>query len=163
MASSYFLRYDPFLPVLDREKSPNAYFAMSSFLFWAVMGVACRSYPRDRSLQDKLSTKIIGLALSAFTSNTNTIHDIKALLLLTSWNFTPTSLTHEFTHRLSGIMVHMALQMGLNQHTASQELSRVRNQAPHGSGGERDDVWGHCIVAYQRCAQLQAKLSCIPV
>ena len=138
------------MPMLDRTISSNAYFSMSPFLFWAVIGVACRSYPKDRSLLDRLFPKVIDLALSSIKSKPNTIHDIKGLLLVVSWRFTSTSLTMDITHRLSGTMLHMAMQMGLHQLMASQDFSKYRLRNNDVDIKERAEVWGHCVVVYQR-------------
>ncbi|KAH8805215.1 hypothetical protein F5884DRAFT_442907 [Xylogone sp. PMI_703] len=146
----YFREYDPFMPVLDRAVSPDTYFLVSPFLFWAVIGVASRSYDKDRSLFDRISPNVIDLFLSTTRSRSNTIFDIKGLLLVLSWRFAPTSLTTDITHRLSGMMLHMAMQMGLHQPIASQDLSRCRLQNNDINLNERAEVWGHCVVVYQQ-------------
>ncbi len=150
--SRYFMEYDQFMPIMDRTVSPNAYFAMSPFLFWTMIGVACRSYLQDRSLLERLSPKIVDLALSSIRIKPNTIHDVKALLLVLTWSFTQTSLTMDVTQCLSGTMLHMAMQIGLHQLLASQdsELSKIRSQAYKVSIKERSEVWGYCVVVYQR-------------
>lgn len=101
------------MPILDPSVSPNAYYALSPFLFWTIVGVACRSYPRNPTLLGFLPAKIHNMALLTLNA-TVTLQVVQGLLLLLCWPFPKSSSGHDLNYPLAGALVHMATQMGLH-------------------------------------------------
>lgn len=147
----FFQDYAPFMPILDPQMSPNAYYSQSPFLFWAVIGVACRSYPRNPTLLNALSRSIIEMALLSIASTTSTLHSIQGLLLILTWPFPREMNKMDVVFPLSGLLLHMAMQNGLHIPMLSHEFSKVRIPAPSEADmTRRSELWAHCVLVYQR-------------
>lgn len=86
--SNFFARQHEFLPILDPNVSPNAYYEQSRFLFWAIMGVGCQSFTDDPTLFLGLSPKVNDLAMETLKFRDSYIDSIKGLLLLLTWPMT---------------------------------------------------------------------------
>jgi hypothetical protein len=48
--------------------TPNAYYVQCPFLFWAVICVACRTYPKNPTLLTVLARSITEMALLSLVS-----------------------------------------------------------------------------------------------
>jgi len=145
----YFRDYATFMPILDPSMGPNAYYTLSPFLFWAIVGVACRSYTRNPTLLGFLPAKIHNMALLTLNS-TVTLQIVQGLLLVLCWPFPKVSMGHDLGYPLSGALVHMATHMGLHLPVSSQEFSRVRLKLDEDEIKRRAETWGYCQLIYMR-------------
>lgn len=149
-SSRFFGHYASFLPVLDAQTKPNAYYAQSPFLFWAVIGVSSRSYSRNPTLQTALAKEVTEMALLSVMSTCAPWYTIQGLLLLLTWPF-PKENRPDVTFPLSGMLLHIAMQHGFHIPMSSHEFSRVK--IPVSSELDmvrRSELWAHCVLAYQR-------------
>ena len=119
-------------------------------LFWAVVGVSSRTYPRNPTLLTALSQRIIELALLSPTSPSPPSHLIQGLLILLTWAL-PKESRPDVTFPMSGLMLHIAMQNGLHIPVSSNEFSRVKIAPPSEAVMvRRAELWAHCVVVYQR-------------
>lgn len=146
---SYFRDFAGFMPVLDQSVTPNAYYALSPFLFWAIIGVGCRSYHRNPTLLGVLPSKIQTMALFSLNSNLS-LQVVQGLLLILFWPFPKASTGTDMTFPLSAALLHMAMQLGLHLPASSQEFSKVRIRLTENDTKIRAEVWGYCMLVYQR-------------
>jgi hypothetical protein len=133
--------------------SPNDFYEKSTLLFWAVAGVACRAYAKDPTLSDSLGERVLNLALLSLRKAT--IPNIKGLLLVLTWPLPKTAASHDVTYAISGSVIHMAMQIGLHIPTSSQDFSRVKVNLTEIQIIRRAELWGYCIVTYQRCCSFK--------
>jgi hypothetical protein len=146
---TFFRDFHPFLPVVDsKANSPNEIYGRSDFLFWAIAGVACRTYSKDPTLLDTLGERVLNLALLSLRRPS--IGTIKGLLLILSWPIPKNPSGNDTTYAISGSVIHMAMQIGLHIPTSSQDFSRVKVNLTEAQIIKRAELWGYCIVTYQR-------------
>ncbi|QRD89666.1 Zn(II)2Cys6 transcription factor [Aspergillus flavus] len=152
----FFHQYAQFLPVLDPLTTPNTYYAQCPFLFWAVIGVACRTYPKNPTLLTALARSITDMALLSLASTSAPWHIIQALLLFLTWPLPKDNTRPELTFPLSGSMLHIAMQNGLHIPMSSHEFTKKRIPAP--SEAElvrRAELWTRCVIVYQRACSIK--------
>lgn len=129
---------------------PNTYYAQSPFLFWSVIGVACRAYPRNPTLLMALARSVIEMAFLSAVSASPPWHTIQALLLLLTWPF-PKGDHPDVTFPMSGMLLHIAMQNGLHIPMSSHEFSRVKIPVPSEADLlRRSELWAHSVIVYQR-------------
>ncbi|KAJ5698831.1 hypothetical protein N7462_000836 [Penicillium macrosclerotiorum] len=154
----FFRHYSQFLPILDPQTRPNAYYAQSPFLFWAVIAVGCRAYPRNPTLLMALARSVIEMAFLSALSTSPPWHTIQGLLLLLTWPF-PKGDHPDVTFPLSGMLLHIAMQNGLHIPMSSHEFSRVKLSVPSEADLlRRSELWAHCVIMYQRVCVLKGQL-----
>jgi Fungal specific transcription factor domain len=145
----YFQEFHQFLPILERDFPPNEYYRRSKFLFWAIIVTACRNFPKDPTLLDSIGEKVLNLSLMSMRQAT--LPTIKGFLLLLTWPMPKRTVGGaEVTYAMSGSLIHMAMQIGLHIPTSSQDFSRVKVDLTEVEIAKRAELWGYCIVTYQR-------------
>jgi len=152
----YFQDFHQFVPFLDMDVSPNEYYRRSKFLFWAIIVVACRNWPKDPTLFDSIGEKVLNLALMSLRQAT--IPTVKGLLLILTWPFPKNphgNIPGDTSHVLCGSILHMAMQIGLHIPTSSQDFSRVKVHLTEAEIAKRAELWGYCIVTYQRACSIK--------
>lgn len=145
---NYFQDYHHFVPVIDTSLTPNVTYQRSAFLFWAIIGTASRNFARDPTLLDCLGEKILNLALLSLRYPS--VATIKGLLLVMTWPLPRAAGTTDVTYAISGSLLHMAIQIGLHIPTSSQDFSRVRVNLTDHQIARRAELWGVCVLTYQR-------------
>ncbi|KAJ5354396.1 uncharacterized protein N7496_012829 [Penicillium cataractarum] len=155
----FFQHYAQFLPILDPQTSPNTYYAQSPFLFWTIIGAACRSYARNPTLLTALARSVLEMAFLSALSVSPPWHTIQGLLLLLTWPF-PKGADHpDVAFPLCGILLHISMQNGLHIPMSSHEFSRVKIPAPsEGDLLRRSELWAHTVIMYQRVCVLKGQL-----
>ena len=155
----FFHHYASFLPILDAQTKPNTYYTQSSFLFWAVIGVASRSYSRNPTLQTALAQEVTEMAFLSVLSACAPWYNIQGLLLLLTWPF-PKENRPDVTFPLSGMLLHVAMQNGFHIPMSSHEFSRVKIPASSDLDMvRRSELWAHCVLVYQRCVFIFQKVT----
>jgi hypothetical protein len=117
-------------------------------LFWAITGVGCRMYAKDPTLLDSLGERVLNLSLLSLRNPS--IPNIKGLLLVMTWPLPKSSTGIDATYAISGSIIHMAMQIGLHIPTSSQDFSKVKVNLTETQIVKRAELWGYCIVTYQR-------------
>lgn len=153
IVSSFFERYSSYLPILDLRTTPNTFFSHSPFLFWAIVGVACRSYTAKPNLFATISPLIIDLALQSANANSRPKYSIQGILLTLTWPLTRTSYSLDTTYSLAAILMHSAKQAGFHTPRSSHEFLFSRDKNVRLTETEmtaRSDLWARSVLVYQR-------------
>ncbi|KIW03616.1 hypothetical protein, variant [Verruconis gallopava] len=148
--SKYFRCYHPFLPLIDSSLRPNDIYAQSSFLFWSILAVASRRWPKDPGLMPALRSRALTHAMTSIFSPTTGTSTITAILLLLSWSFPETQTYDEMPYVFSSALLHAAMRIGMNNPEATQDYSRIKLSLSEAECKRRFQLYAHCLVLYQR-------------
>lgn len=147
----FFDQYSSFLPILDPHTTPNSYYIQCPFLFWAIIAVACRAYPKNPTLFTALCPSVMEMACLAIASTSAPWHIIQGLVVILSWTFPKDMTRSELTFPLAGMLLHIAMQNGLHIPMSSHEFVRKKLLAPSEVDmNRRSELWAHCVLVYQR-------------
>ncbi|KAJ5212253.1 uncharacterized protein N7498_003899, partial [Penicillium cinerascens] len=146
----FFTYYHPFLPFLDRTQSPDDYYNTSSLLFWTIISVGARRYQSDTSLLNSLAGPVTRLVWSTLADIPQSYHVVKALCLLCSWPFPTSSTSTDPTFMLCGMMMQVAMQLGLHRPSHSQDFSKFRVELIEEELRDKVRTWAICNIVAQR-------------
>lgn len=149
-ASRFFTYYHPFLPFLEPEKSPEDYFLTSSLLFWTIISVGARRYNTEPTLLNSLSGPVSRLVWSTLADVPQSYHVVKALCLLCTWPLPTSSTSTDPTFMLSGMMMQVAIQIGLHRPSHAQDFSKFRVELRDSELKDRIRTWAVCNIVAQR-------------
>jgi transcriptional regulatory protein LEU3 len=148
----YFENYHPWLPFLDADVSPEEYLKQDRLLFWTIICVAARHYVPDRSLYSKLTGAagpLNNLLWETLRKVPQSQYVVKALCLLCTWPLPTSRTSTEQTYMLCGLMMQIALQIGLHQPTHLQDFSRVKLTIRREDINDRVRTWAVCNIVAQ--------------
>ncbi|KAK5554312.1 hypothetical protein LTR46_007510 [Exophiala xenobiotica] len=146
---TYFRDYASLMPILEPSMTPNACYTLSSFLFWAIIGVGCRTCHNNPTLLGVLPPKIHKMALLSVNGN-GSLQTVQAWLLLLYWPFPKSNTGQDLIFPMSAAILHMAMQLGLHLPSSGQEFSKVRLRLSEEEMRMRAETWGYCTLIYQR-------------
>ncbi|OAP62403.1 hypothetical protein AYL99_04606 [Fonsecaea erecta] len=149
MFQLYFREYASLVPILDPTVSPNGYYNLSPLLFWAIIGVSCRTYSKNPTLISVLPSRIKTMALLSLNATIG-LPVVQGLLLILFWPFPKAGNGHDMTYPLSAAVLHMAMQIGLHVPVASQEFCKTPIKLTEAELRIRAETWGYCTLVYQR-------------
>jgi len=78
------------------------------------MSIGSRQYRRDPTIFDRLSKRIIGLALSSLCFNPHVVPVIQAIILLCLWRPPISTIFRDPSPALAGAAMQLAIQNGLH-------------------------------------------------
>ena len=130
--------------------SPEAYLEYCPPLFWTMIGVASRRYTGDTTLLNRLSGPISRLIWSALADLKQMYGVVKALCLLCTWPFPTSSTSSDPTFMLSGVMMQLAMQIGLHRPSHAQDFSKFRMELQEDELKDRVRTWAIVTVVSQR-------------
>ena len=144
---SFFSQYLPFIPILDPHMTPDQCYGLSPFLFWAIVFVGSRRYCADPTLLGFLSPRMNLMALQALESRVSPIQTIQGILLLCLWPVPVNTRFRDFSHVLSGAVIHLATQIGVHVMGNGQDFSRYK-LAPEARNLSvfRAQLWKYCLI-----------------
>lgn len=148
--SSFFSVYHPYLPLLDPTKTSEEYFTASPLLFWAIIGVAARRYQIDRNLLTSLSAPLNRLLWATLADVPQSYLVIQAVCLFCTWPLPFSSTSSDPTFMLSGLMMQMALQIGLHRPSHAQDFTKFRVELREEELRDRIRTWAACNAIAQR-------------
>ncbi|EPS30349.1 hypothetical protein POX_b02641 [Penicillium oxalicum] len=146
----FFTYYHPFLPFLNRTKTPEDYFSASPLLFWTIVSVGARRYQSDSGLLTSLAGPVTRLVWSTLADIPQSYHVVKALCLLCSWPFPTSSTSTDPTFMLCGMMVQVAMQLGLHRPSHTQDFSKFRVELIEEELRDKVQTWAICNIVAQR-------------
>jgi len=149
-AARFFLFYHPFLPFLDRERSPDDYYHTSPLLFWTIISVGARRYQGDSHLLNSLAGPVSRLVWSTLADIPQSYHVVKALCLLCTWPFPTSSTSTDPTFMLCGMMMQVAMQLGLHRPSHTQDFSKFRVELIEEELRDKVRTWAICNIVAQR-------------
>ena len=145
----YFDHYHQFLPLLNPDWPPDQYYETSSLLFWTIICVSARRFDLDPDLLEKLTHHLMELVWSTVGDVPQNYHMVKSLCILCTWPLPISRSSTDSTFILAGVMMHIALQVGLHRPSHAQDFSRMRVQLKDGEIQDRAKTWVACIVVAQ--------------
>ncbi|KAF2465354.1 uncharacterized protein BDR25DRAFT_396328 [Lindgomyces ingoldianus] len=144
----YYQFYHPFLPFLDPMRSPDEICSKDSkLLFWAIISVAARHY-QDTGLLKRLKEPLTNLIWQTIRTQPNH-HVVKALCLLCTWPLPARTTVTDPTFTLSGVMMQIAMQIGLHRPTHPQDFSRTKVRVRPEDINDRLRTWAVCNIVAQ--------------
>ncbi|RMZ90191.1 hypothetical protein DV736_g2566, partial [Chaetothyriales sp. CBS 134916] len=148
----YFTLFHPFLPFLNPERTPDEYYQRSPLLFWVMMSVGARHYGGDPDLFSILCQPLAKLTWEIIADVPQNYHVVKALILLCAWPLPTSSTSTDPTFMYCGLMVQIALQIGLHRPSHAQDFSKFRIELRDAELQDRVVVWSVCNIVAQRIA-----------
>ena len=148
----FFTLFHPFLPFLNPDRTPEMYYQRSPLLFWAIISVGARHYNAEEALYTCLSGPVSRLMWSIFAEVPQNYHVVKALVLLCTWPFPTSSTSTDSTFMLCGIMMQIALQIGLHRPNHAQDFSKFRIELRDAELQDRIKTWAVCNIVAQWCS-----------
>lgn len=149
-AARYFTFYHPFLPFLERGQSPDEYYNTSPLLFWTIISVGARRYQPDTHLLNSLAGPVSRLVWSTLADIPQSYHVVKALCLLCTWPFPTSSTSTDPTFMLCGMMMQVAMQLGLHRPSYAQDFSKFRVELIEEELKDKVRTWAICNIVAQR-------------
>lgn len=146
----YFLCYHPFLPILDSSCSPEYYYDSSKLLFWVIISVAARKFASDPHLIQSLTPQISKMLWEEVKANPQNYLFVKSVCLLCTWPLPVSSTSADPTYMLSGLNMHLAMQMGLHRPSHSQDFSKFKADLMEEELRDRVRTWASCNAVAQR-------------
>lgn len=148
----FFKNYHPFLPFLDAAESPEDYLKSDRLLFWTIIATAARHFRPDPTLYGKLTGSggpVMELLWSQMRKVPQSHHVVKALCLLCTWPLSAARTSTDPTFMLCGLMMQIAMQIGLHQPTHLQDFSRFKLQLKKEDINDRVRTWAVCNIVAQ--------------
>ncbi|KAK5093661.1 hypothetical protein LTR70_009851 [Exophiala xenobiotica] len=148
----FFKFCHPFLPFLNPERPPDEYYAKSPLLFWTILLVGSRHYSAEPHLFASLVRQVQTLTWSTLAEVPQNYHHVKALVLLCAWPLPCSSTSTDPTFMLAGMMMQVALQIGLHRPDHAQDFSKFRIELRQAELQDRVVTWCVCNMVAQRIA-----------
>lgn len=149
-ADRYFAYYHPFLPILDRTSPPDDYYQEYKLLFWIMCSVAARRYDGIQGLLERLTPHLNDLLWEEVRVPPQNYLFVKALCLLCTWPFPISSTSTDPTFMLSGLNMHVAMQLGLHRPSHVQDFQKFRAHLMEEQLRDRVRTWASCNAVAQR-------------
>lgn len=147
---SFFTLYHPYLPLLQPDKSPDHYYEASPLLFWTIITVAARRYTLDTTLLNSLSVPVSRMLWATLQDVPQNYHVVKALCVLCTWPLPISSTSSDPTFMLSGLMLQIAMQIGLHRPSHAQDFTKFRVELREEELRDRVKTWAACNIVAQR-------------
>ena len=148
MRTSYFTFYHPFLPLLDPEKSSEYYHDVSPLRFWIMISVAARRL--QPSLLKDLAGPLSELLWKTIAEIPQNYIVVKALCILCTWPLPIGSTSSDPTFMLSGLMMQIALQLGLHRPSHTQDFTKFKVELMEEEMRDRVQTWAAANATAQR-------------
>ncbi|THC98040.1 hypothetical protein EYZ11_002466 [Aspergillus tanneri] len=148
----YFKYYHPFLPLLSPQKAPEEYLRRCPLLAWTIICVASRRAPSEPGLLSAISVPFSRLLWSTITGVPQDYRIVKALCLVCTWPLPTTSQRTDATFMLSGLMMQIAMQLGLHRPVQAEEFTTFRMEVQGEAKKDRLQTWVLCNVVAQNVA-----------
>ncbi|KPI34453.1 Regulatory protein LEU3 [Cyphellophora attinorum] len=146
----FFTKYAPHMPAVEGPMEPNECYNQSRYLFWTIMTIGSRKYPRDPTLLSQLTPPIVEMTKNAAFAIEKSLHTIQAFMLLCTWPIPHSSIGKDITHVLSGVLLQHALSVGMHIFGVGQDFARIKLTADRSQLYARARLWALCIVVCQR-------------
>ena len=114
------------LPIQLPQDPSDEHYRRYPLLFWAILAVASRRYPEDPALLDSLPPRVFALALQKLNAPSSGVYVVESLLLLLTWSFPSSEVSHETSFVLCASLVNLAMQLGLHTPRSTQDFGRTK-------------------------------------
>jgi transcriptional regulatory protein LEU3 len=123
----------------------------SRVLFWTVVYVGARKYPKDPTIVESLIKPLAELIWKSLSDPGHAIPTIQAVLILCLWPLPVDSTFKDQINAISGAAMQLAIQKGLPYASREQDFVPVALKQFEGDTLLRARLWMHCVVIFQRC------------
>jgi hypothetical protein len=138
------------LPIFGLRLSSDQYYHRCPLLFWAIVVVASRTWPRDPFLFKTLSDTVRDAALMSI--HQRNVDVVQALVLLLTWPLRE-EIANDSTLPLAAAMIMMARRAGLHRPAFGNEFVRARKGVlSQNDIISRTVLWAYCLISYRKCA-----------
>ncbi|KAL9124939.1 MAG: hypothetical protein Q9217_005786 [Psora testacea] len=148
----FFAFYHPFLPILDHQRPPDDFYEASPLLFWVIISVAARRYFTIPTLLASLAGPLSKLLWEQVAEVPQTYIFVKALCVLCTWPLPISSTSSDPTFMLSGLNLHVAMQIGLHRPSHAQDFTKFKVEFMEDELRDRVRTWASCNAVAQRVA-----------
>ncbi|KAF2231154.1 hypothetical protein EV356DRAFT_310356 [Viridothelium virens] len=138
------------MPVVDPSISPDDYYTLYPFIFWAAVAVGSRRYTKDATLLLSLAPKVTQLALESLKEPKG--RTVQGLALLVTWPLPTDVSSKDLSFTLSAALVHIAIRVGLHMPRSIQDFHRTRVELSERKIVIRSEAWIRCLLVYQRAS-----------
>jgi hypothetical protein len=118
--------------------------SQSPLLFWTIVCTGARHYRQDPTVFDRLSMRIVNLALSSLCFNSQVVPVIQAIIILCLWRPPISTIFKDPSHALAGAAMQLAMQNGL--HMIGREIDFSWKPGRKKSFFDTETVQGSTIV-----------------
>lgn len=136
--------------MLDPQKSPDEYYKASPLLFWVIIAVAARHYDADPTLLNSLNGPVSRLLWSTLQGIPQSYFVVKALCIMCTWPMPISSTSSDPTFMLSGVMMNVAMQIGLHRPSHAQDFTKFKVELREEELKDRVRTWAACNAVAQR-------------
>ena len=144
----FFTYYHPFLPILDPSRPPEYYYTANLLRFWVIISVAARR--DDPPLLASLAAPVSDLLWKTIADVPQNYIVVKALCLLCTWPLPISSTSTDPTFMLAGLMMQIAMQIGLHRPSHSQDFTKFKVELMEEELRDRVRTWAACNAVAQR-------------
>ncbi|KAF2802704.1 uncharacterized protein BDZ99DRAFT_550581 [Mytilinidion resinicola] len=148
----YFSYYHNSFPVLLMPVSPDAVYATSALLFWAVITTAARHDSLDFTLLPALVPAVKRLLWLTIASPPHMLPSLEAMSILCIWMFPVSSMPTDLTFILAGILKSSAMHTGLHRPDILTHYSSAQSSLRPAKLREAIKVWCCTYVATEGVA-----------
>jgi Fungal specific transcription factor domain len=146
----FFTLFSPFLPFLNPERTPDEFYQRSPLLFWTIVTIGARQSNTDPELFPALIQPLTRLVWATMADIPQNYHVVKALILLCAWPLPTSSTSTDPTLMFCGLMMKIALQIGLHRPSHAQDFTKFRIELREIELQDRVVVWSVCNIVAQR-------------
>lgn len=146
----FFMYYHPFMPFLNPDRTPDEYYKRSPLLFWTMLTIGSRHYSAEPQLFGALQGPLNRLVWATMAEVPQNYHVVKALVLLCAWPLPTSSTSTDPTFMLCGLMMQIALQIGLHRPSHAQDFTKFRIELREAELQDRVIVWSVANIVAQR-------------
>ena len=150
MVRRFFTYYHPYQPLLEPDKSPDYYYDACPLLFWAVISVAARHYAPLPEILHSLTPAVSRLLWATVADVPQSYFVVKSLCVLCVWPLPISSTSADPTFMLAGLMLQVAMQIGLHRPSHAQDFAKFRVELRTEELRDRVKTWAACNVVAQR-------------
>ena len=136
--------------MLDPQKTPDEYYKASPLLFWVMIAVAARHYDADPTLLNSLNGPVSRLLWSTLQGIPQSYFVVKALCIMCTWPMPISSTSSDPTFMLSGVMMNIAMQIGLHRPSHAQDFTKFKVELREEELKDRVRTWAACNAVAQR-------------
>lgn len=115
-----------------------------------MVAVAARRYHVDANFLSSLIAPLSRLLWATISDVPQSYHVVKALCILCTWPLPISSTSTDPTFMLSGLMMQIAMQIGLHRPSHAQDFTKFRVELREEELKDRVKTWAACNVVAQR-------------
>ena len=146
------MHYHPFQPLLEPDITPDFCIENCPLLFWTIISVAARRYKALPNILRDLNMALVRLLWCTIADVPHSYLIVKALCILCIWPLPISSTSADPTFQLSGLMLQIAMQIGLHRPSHAQDFHKFKVELRHEELRDRVKTWAACNVVAQQYA-----------